>query len=417
MSTRLNALLGLVVLVSIGLLVACGSHYSATSDGLVIVPNRGSGTLQSFTLNLNNGSLSLISKAPLILGKANAVILDPSGQFAYVAVLPDLTVANSVTTVSIVSYNVNSDGSLTGANTVPMIGGDALNPSAFAIDSTGKFLFSANQATTDSEGTPVEGSVSVFSLSSGSLTEAPGSPFALPHVLGGALPSPGGLAVTPTVFPVSTTIGTATCSLVGPPTVEYLYVSDSANNQIFDFMVDGSTGALEPPLNEALVPGTATDRTPSGVAIDPCNRFVYVANHDSNNVSAYTICNATGPTCQNIDASLVLVGTPAPVGNGPTALAVDPFGNFVYVVNTLANSMSAFQISQVGGGLSPLGTPTVATGSTPVSIAIRSDGSWIFVTDNNSSGISQYAVTPASGALAALPGITTDNFPYGVAVK
>ena len=203
----------------------------------------------------------------------------------------------------------------------------------------------------------------------------------------------------------------------GAPTTEYLYVADGANNQVFDFLVDGSTGALGPPLNEASVPSTATDRTPSGVAIDPCNRFVYVANHDSNNVSGYTICNAVSPTCQNIDGSLVASGTPTPAANGPTVIAVDPFGNFVYVVNTLSNSLSGFQISQVGGKLSPLSTPVVGTGSTPVSIAIRGDGSWIFVSNNNSSSISQYAVTPASGALAALPGITTDTFPYGVAVR
>jgi 6-phosphogluconolactonase (cycloisomerase 2 family) len=420
MSTRLTVLLGLVVLVSIGLLVACGSHYSASSDGLVIVPSRGSAVVQSFSLNLSNGTLAQISSAPMVTGKPTAVILDPAGAFAYVAVVPDSTVTNSVTIGSIAAYSINSDGTLTAGTTVSMNtleGSDAVNPSALAIDSTGKFLFVADQTTTDSLGAPVAGSISVFAVSGGTVSEAPGSPFTIPQAFGGTDPSAIALAVTPTIFPASTATTAAACALQTPPVNEFLYVADAANDEVWEFAVDGGTGALSPPGVQGSAPGFPTGRIPSGLAIDPCNRFVYVANQNSNTVSGYTICNNQSPTCPDADGSLVSTGNATPAGNGPTAIAVDPFGNFVYVVNTQANSLSGFKITQVGGGLSPLSTPVVATGSSPVSIAIRGDGSWIFVTDNNSSNISQYAITPASGALAALPGITTDNFPYGVAVK
>ncbi len=155
-----------------------------------------------------------------------------------------------------------------------------------------------------------------------------------------------------------------------------------------------------------------------GVVVDPCNRFVYVANHNSNNVSGYTICNATVlPNCPNPDGSLISVGAPASAGNGPTVLAVDPLGNFVYVVDSLQNAISAYKISQVGGALSALTQPTVATGSNPVSITIRGDDQWMFVTNNSSNSLSQYSITPATGALSALPTITTDNLPWGVAVR
>lgn len=417
MPTRLTVLLGLVVLVSIGLLVACGSHYSASSDGLVIVPSRGSAVVQSFSLNLSNGSLAQISSAPAIPGKPVAVILDPAGAFAYVAVVPDPGVPDSVSAIA--AYSINSDGTLTAGTTVTMntLGSDAINPSALAIDSTGKFLFVADQTTTDSLGEPVAGSISVFAVSGGSVSEAPGSPFTMPQAFGGTDPSAIALAVTPTVFPASTATTAVACALQTPPVQEFLYVADAANDLVWEFAVDGSTGALSPPGVQGSAPGFATGRIPSGIAIDPCNRFVYVANQNSNTVSGYTVCNSVSPTCADSDGGLVPTGNAAAAGNGPTAIAVDPFGNFVYVVNTQANSLSGFKITQVGGGLSPLSTPVVATGSSPVSIAIRGDGNWIFVTDNNSSNISQYAITPASGALAALPGITTDNFPYGVAVK
>jgi len=52
-----------------------------------------------------------------------------------------------------------------------------------------------------------------------------------------------------------------------------------------------------------------------------------------------------------------------------------------------------------------------------MSMAIRSDAQWLFVANLNSANVSQFAITPATGALTPLPAITTDNLPWGVAVK
>src|ERR1017187_10720376 len=64
MSKRFAWLLGVVVLVSIGLLVACSSNYNASSDGLVLVGSQGSGLIETFGFNLFNGHLSEISNTP-----------------------------------------------------------------------------------------------------------------------------------------------------------------------------------------------------------------------------------------------------------------------------------------------------------------------------------------------------------------
>jgi 6-phosphogluconolactonase (cycloisomerase 2 family) len=158
------------------------------------------------------------------------------------------------------------------------------------------------------------------------------------------------------------------------------------------------------------------------VAVDPCNRFVYVANQNSNNVSAYTICNGStteSSTCLAADGSLVQVaGSPYPLSggaNGPGPMLVDPFGNYVFVVDTLSNQLSALKISPVSGALTV--SSTAATGTQPTAVAMRSDDSWIFVANFVSNNLSQYAVIPATGALTPQPTITTDNSPWGVAVK
>jgi len=413
MSTRWTWLLGLIVLISIGGLVACGSHYKASSDGLVIVPSQGSGVLQAFSFNLSNGHTAQIDTSPGVAGKPTAIVLDPSGAFAYIAILADPGIANSVTAIG--SYKINSNGTLAATGTaVPMKtlpGAGAVRPAAFAMDSSGKFLFVADEATTDSSGAAVAGSVSVFSLSNGSVTELPNSPFAVPAVLGGTNANVLALEVTKTSFPAQN----AACSGTTAPTTENLYVADAANNQVFEYAVDPSAGTLTP-VSALNAPGVATGSVPSAIAVDPCNRFVYVANHDSNNVSGYTICNATlPPSCQSGDGSLVSTGTPVSAGNGPTALAVDPRGNFVYVVNQLSNNLSGYKISPVTGVLTSF--TTIGTGGNPVSIAIRGDDSWLFVANNQGASISQFSLIPASGILTPVAATTTDNFPWGVAVK
>jgi 6-phosphogluconolactonase (cycloisomerase 2 family) len=417
MSTRLTWVLGLIVLISIAFLMACGSHYSSSSDGLVIVPSQGSEVLQAFSFNLSTGHMAQINTAPAVQGKPTAIILDPAGSFAYVAILPDPANPNPVTAASIASYKVDSNGTLAANGTpvsmTPLVTGGTVSPVAFAMDSAGKFLFVADQATTDSSGAAVAGSVSVFAISNGGVTEVPGSPFGVPSVLGGTNANVLALAVTPTVFPTQT----AACAGASALTTQNLYVADNANNRVFEYSVDPSTGTLTP-VQALNGPGVATGVQPSGIAVDPCNRFVYVSNFQSNSVSGYAMCNTVSlPNCPSADGSLLSVGAAAPAGNGPIALAVDPFGNFVYVVDNLQNAISAYQISSATGVLTALSPATVSTGSNPVSIAIRADDNWLFVTSNGSAALSQYSITPATGALATLSGATTDTFPWGVAVK
>jgi DNA-binding beta-propeller fold protein YncE len=103
--------------------------------------------------------------------------------------------------------------------------------------------------------------------------------------------------------------------------------------------------------------------------------------------------------------------------NGPGPLLVDPYGNNVYVMGTLSNTISPLKISPISGSLTALTPATVATGSQPKSMAIRADDNWLFVTNYNPPTVSQYSITPATGALSVQPAFPTDNYPWGVAVK
>ena len=383
------------MLVSIGVLVACGTKYSASSDGLVLVSSQGSNVVQSFSFSLGSGHVSSISGPPATPGAPSAMVLDPGGEFAYVIV------GNSIA-----AYKVNSNGTLTASGS-PVTDS---TPVALTMDAAGKFLFVA-------EG--MGAGVSVYSIgSSASLTLVPGS-YTFPATL--QPPNFVSVAATPTVFPKLN----AVCSTAGgnnPPTSEFLYAADSANNVVWEFKVDPSSGALGNTVGFTEVQSISAGSVPSGVAVDPCNRFVYVANNLSNNISAYTICSAVLlPACPSADGTLVPVsGSPFSVSggaNGPGPLVVDPFGNTLYVVDTDSSMISVFRISPVSGSLTTGNPSVVATGAKPTSIAIRSDDSWLFVTNFTGGTLSQYSVTPATGGLSPQPAIATDNYPWGVAVK
>jgi len=454
MSKRFAWLFGVAVLVSIALLVACGNTYNPASDGLVLVTSQGSGLLETFSFSLNNGSVFAVNNPPgdtsnqvcVLNGIPSAIVVDPAGTYAYTIITANATACGSGSTVTgIQAFKINSDGTMTAVG--PLVPDP--NPMQLVMDSKGKFLFVAeglNSIATAPNATPCPGTtqqygVCVYAVSGATLNAVPGTfNFALP--LGFQTPNFAAIAVTPMVFPGllnGKQQAECTSSLTNPPTAEYLYAADAVNNVLWEFSVNTSTGALgNPPPGTGPVPyfpspslpqtGPALS-VPAGVAVDACNRFVYVSNNLQNTISAYSICNGT--TTQSTtncptapapsDGSLVAVaGSPVSVtggANGPGPMMTDPFGNYLYVLNLLSNQVSTFHISPVSGSLIAGNPAVVATGSQPKSMAIRSDDNWLFVANFQAATISQYSITPASGALTRLPDTTTDNYPWGVAVK
>jgi len=422
MSKRFGLLGAMLGLVMIGFLLACGSSFNSSTDGLLIVGSQGSSALQTFSFTLNNGHVSSIANPTndtanetcLLNGSPAGMVTNPTGTFVFV-IFNSSNQCPNATKPGIATFAVGSDGN------VKQVGSLQSDPSpvSLAMDPAGKFLFVA-------EG----GGVNVYSIGSeGGLTLVPGAySFVLPP--GFFPPNIVSVAPSPTVFPGTGINGTqnSVCQAPTnvPPSTQYLYAVDSINNVVWEYSVNTSTGALGN-SNAGGVAHFATGQVPAGVAVDPCARFVYVSESLTNRISGYTICMAVlSPNCPNADGSLVPVsGSPFPLSgsaNGPGQIAVSPFGNNVYVVGTLSNTVSGFTISPVSGSLTALSPATVATGTGPVSMTIRADNNWMFVSNFGSvaqggSTVSQYAITPATGALSVGQAIQTDNYPFGVAVK
>jgi DNA-binding beta-propeller fold protein YncE len=321
------------------------------------------------------------------------------------------------------------------------------NPTQMVIDSSGKYLFVAEGLTTSAEQTyqnspstytcaqtSTQNGVCVYAIGSGaSLTNVPQTFNFGPT---GITPNYAALAVSPTVFPgIVNGAPLAACSTTTPPTSEYLYLVDSASYVVWELGVNA--GVLGYPGTNTSFTAVPTGTVPAGIAIDPCDRFVYVSNNISNKISAYFICNGgntqdqQNPTpCPSIPDGSIHPIAGSPFSNSgsatyPGPLIVDAYGNFLYVLNGVngtilptGGSISPFRISPNSGAIQSLSPPLVSTGNSPRSIAIRGDDTWLFVTNfNGPPTLSEYSVTPATGTLTPVPQIPTDNYPFGLAVK
>jgi 6-phosphogluconolactonase (cycloisomerase 2 family) len=98
-------------------------------------------------------------------------------------------------------------------------------------------------------------------------------------------------------------------------------------------------------------------------------------------------------------------------------LAVDAYGNFLYVLDIGSSQISGYRISSTNGALTAFTGQPASTGIGPNSISIRSDDSWMFVANITAATISQYGITPATGLLTPQTPTATFNLPSGVAVK
>jgi len=454
MQKKFGWLLGLGVLL-VGALVACQTIYDPSIDGLVLVGSQGSYLVQTYTFSLTSGHMataanstsSTVALTCVLPGSPGNLVMNPAGTFAYAILTAEPNVCvtgyqNVPAATGIQILSVSSDGNITangpplklnnetvgvcqtsGNQTQPVMETLPVVPIFVSVDVAGKYLFVSDDATTDSNGLAAPGAISVLAMNSdGTLTEVPGSPFTTPATCTGLPPNFVSAAPSPTIFPAAVNgVSVAVCTNQPPPTAEYLYAVDQANYLLWQFVVNTSTGALS--LNSNTAINFATDAVPAGVAVDPCNRFVYVSGSQNNRVNAYQICTSSQFTlCQNIpNGGLIPVpGSPYTMSggaNGPGPLVVDPYGNSLYVLDTRSNQVSTFHISPVAGTLSPGNPAVVATGLGPTAIAIRGDDNWLFVSNYQAASVSQYGITPQTGALSSLPVTTTDNYPSGIAVK
>jgi 6-phosphogluconolactonase len=155
-------------------------------------------------------------------------------------------------------------------------------------------------------------------------------------------------------------VGVAPNATASDPTSKFLYVTDGAANQMIGFLIqtNGSLIAMQTPFK--------TDNLPDAVQVDPRGIYVYVANYNANDVSAYTIDRGTG------NATQISGSTTYAVDAGPLCILIEPAeGRYVYTANFLGNTVSGLFLNPSTGALSAVqNTPFKAAGQPTCSAAI-----------------------------------------------
>lgn len=177
---------------------------------------------------------------------------------------------------------------------------------------------------------------------------------------------------------------------------------------IHSFSLNTATGAL------TEVPGSpfSAGLGPEQMAVDPTGRFLYVANQNSQDITAFSIDPGTG--------SLALIpGSPFFIGAEPVTMETDPTGRFLYVfAGIFANDFSQeqlfeYDIDSVSGALTlATSSPTIwvaRPGILITSIVFNAIGSMAYLGRTASAGqqgpISICTVDFTTGALAQVASV------------
>ena len=155
-------------------------------------------------------------------------------------------------------------------------------------------------------------------------------------------------------------VGVAPNAIASDPTSKFLYVTDGAANQMIGFLIqtNGTLITMQTPFK--------TDNLPDSVQVDPRGIYIYVANYNANDVSAYTIDRATG------NATQIAGSTTYAVDAGPTCILIEPAeARFVYTANFLGSTVSGLALNPATGALAAVqNTPFKAAGQPTCTAAV-----------------------------------------------
>jgi 6-phosphogluconolactonase len=299
---------------------------------------------------------------------------------------------------SIVQFAIGTDGKLYAYNTVNTPG---VFPVSIATSKDNLFVVDTYQPLPScSPAAPCSGSVAVFPLSaaSGSTQITMGAPATNVNVSGQYWPLI--LASTPTDVVVPTGVAVQ-------PSGKFVFVTayDSTVTPhlgyVFVFSV-GANGVLTPVAGSPFAAGAQ----PSAIASDPSGNYVYVTDYARNQVLGFSV-SAAG-------ALATLSGSPYPAGTAPAALAIDLAYNYAFVANSTDSSITVY--SRNAGVLTRLGNYSV--GTQPVAIGVDpSTQRYIFTANFLGNNVSGYQLQKADGSLLLSQGppFPSNNQPPAVA--
>lgn len=337
--------------------------YVLNPGGLLYEPS----SLLQYTIGADGGLVPMVPASLAVSGQPAAIAVDPSGRYVYVA--------TDDSGGSILQYTIGSDGRLTPMTPAAVAIGSS--PNAIAVDPAGRYVYVGNGSVASDE------SISQYAISAGgalvplspptaaatspptSIAVAPSG--SLAYASAGTIDDPDGVVLQYVVNgdgtlvpadPAEIAVDTGPLqSLSMDAFGRYAYLVEPLLGGIRQYRIDVNGGLI--PLGFVL----GVTNVPGALAIEPYGKYVYLGSGGS--IAQYTV---------GVDGSLSLMAPATVRAVTPTifhSVAVDLAGQYAYVTAQVYPGGSVYQY-KIGrdGTLTPLATPVVASGDFPGAIAI-----------------------------------------------
>jgi 6-phosphogluconolactonase len=196
-------------------------------------------------------------------------------------------------------------------------------------------------------------------------------------------------------------------SIIIDPTNRFVLTADLGLDRLLVYRFDVHTGALtanDPPF-AAVQPGAG----PRHVTFHPNGRWVYLVNEMGCTVTAFNWDSATGALAE----FQTITTLPADFTGTSTCaeILVHPNGRFLYASNRGHDSLAVFAIDAGTGRLTPI-EYAPSHGRSPRNFAFDPTGQWIIVTNHGSDNAVVFRVDAATGRLTQTGAPVPVPFPF-----
>jgi len=168
----------------------------------------------------------------------------------------------------------------------------------------------------------------------------------------------------------------------------YVYASNAAQNGVWQLGFDASTGLID-----SLSMASSSGLQPNGAVLSPSGAFLYLPNTLSDSVGVAMLSSSTGAPLSTSTFATVA---------SPTDIVLKSSGPFAYVLGSASNSIAAYRLDGATGmPAANLGTTSVGSGGRR--LRIEPNGQYLYTPALNG-GVYGFRIDAGTGALTAVPG-------------
>jgi len=181
----------------------------------------------------------------------------------------------------------------------------------------------------------------------------------------------------------------------------YSVVDAAAGNMLYGFSADETTGELTLlngfPIATGFTGGGNTNL--EHIVFDPVNKFLFVANRGSSNISVYSVDQTTGALTPASFSPITSVAN-------QRTLKVHPSGSPLIVG---ADSFASFVITPTSATPAPGSPYALPTGVSPAASALSPDGTYYYAGGNSGNFFAGYSINASTGEMTELAGNPFDS--------